>query len=405
MQQTSEVLSLLTEIDLIRDLSESTREVLSKQCTMGELGPKKRIRLTDIEGCRLFLVDGHAVRLTNGVTERLESYQGLSDPINLFANEGEFANDCVITETPCIVLKIPLTALESALNTSLEVSDIELDPSEGMFLAELYELITSNRLELPARPEIALKIQELTNDPDAGVQELTEVIQRDGTIAGALLHATNSPLFRGTKEIQSVRDAVLRFGFRNTRMLTTNLALRQSFKAKHNVTREAMAAVWSDSVLCSAYSYLLSDILGILNHDRALLAGLVAGIGAVPIIQFIEMRDANPRLARIESLIGKLRSITGVLVINYWGLGEDLVEVAEHSSHWEHRAEKPDYASITTVARWAALQSEGRPHPPATEVPAFATLGLLPPPQPGESIAQLIGSEKALETIKSMFTV
>jgi HD-like signal output (HDOD) protein len=404
MNETAEILSLLTEIDLIRDLSVPHREELSKHCSVNELAPKKRIRLTDSEGHRLFLVDGHAVRLSNGGSERLESYQGLSDPISLFDNDGD-DSDCVITETPCIVLRIPIQALDSALNSSLEVNDIELDPAEGEFLAELYELITSNRLELPSRPEVALKIQELTNDPDAGVTELTEVIQRDGTIAGALLHATNSPLFRGTKEIQSVRDAVLRFGFRNTRMLTTNLALRQAFKAKHSVTREAMARVWSEGVACSAYSYLLSDILGILNHERALLAGLVAGIGAVPIIQFIEMRDRAPQLERVETLIAKLRSITGVLVINYWGLGEDLVAVAEHSNHWDYHAETPDYASITTVARWAMLQSEGRPHPAASEVPAFATLGLLPPPAPGEPIAQLIGSEKALETLKSMFSV
>lgn len=403
MQQTSEVLSLLTEIDLIRDLSETTREELSRQCSVGELAPKKRIRLTDIEGNRLFLVDGHAVRLTNGVGERLESYQGLSDPIDLFS-DASGAGDCVITETPCIVLRIPVSALESALTSSLEVSDIELDPSEGEFLAELYELITSNRLELPARPEVALKIQELTNDPDAGVTELTEVIQRDGTIAGALLHATNSPLFRGAKEILSVRDAVLRLGFRNTRMLTTNLALRQAFKARHEVTREAMKAVWTDGVLRSAYSYLLSDTLNILHRERALLGGLVAGIGAVPIIQFIEMRDRDPQLERIESLVSKLRSITGVLVINYWGLGQDLVAVAEHSSQWDYRADEPDYASIAIVARWAFLQSEGRPHPDAAEVPAFAILGL-PPPPPGEPIARLAGSEKVLDSLKSMFAM
>lgn len=403
MQQTSEILSLLTEIDLIRDLSEAVREELSKQCAIGEFAAKKRIRLTDIEGSRLFLVDGHAVRLSDGVGERLESYRGLSEPFDLFYGP-DGVGDCVITETPCIVLRIPAAALTAALNAGTQVSDIELDPAEGEFLAELYELITSNRLELPARPEVALKIQELTNDPESGVAELTEVIQRDGTIAGALLHTTNSPLFRGAKEIQSVRDAVLRLGFRNTRLLTTNLALRQAFKAKHAVTREAMKTVWNDGVLCSAYSYILSDLLHLLNRERALLAGLVAGIGAVPIIQFIEMRDRDPQLARIESLTSKLRSITGVLVINYWGLGEDLVAVAEQSSTWDYRAETPDYASIATVARWAFLHHDQRPHPDAAAVPAFVTLGLSVPP-PGAPIAELAGRDKMLEALKSMFAM
>ncbi|MFD2112930.1 HDOD domain-containing protein [Thiorhodococcus fuscus] len=403
MQQTFEVPSLLAQIELTQDLAEEALNALSAQCWFGELGPKKRIRSVDVRAHRLFLVDGNMVRVYDGVTERLQSFHGLSDPIDLFP-EARDEGDCVITETACKLLRIPVAALEAALSNSTQVDDIDLDPTEAAFLAELYQLITDNRLELPARPEVALKIQELTSDPDAGIDELTEIIQHDGTIAGALLHATNSPLFRAAKEILSVRDAVLRLGFRNTRMLTTNLALRQAFKAKHTATRDAMARVWSDGVLCSAYSYLISDVLKVQHRERALLAGLVAGIGAVPIIQFIEMRDADPDPNLIESLVYKLSSITGVLVINYWGLGEDLVKVAEESSNWGYEAEEPDYASIGLVAKWAMLQSEGRPHPDAAEVPAFRTLGL-PPPEPGEPIAALADSGETLESLKSMFNL
>lgn len=403
MQQTSGPLSLLAVIELTRDLPQATCEELARHCRLGEVAPKQRIRVTDVKGGRLYLVDGHAVRLVNGVGERLQSYQGLSDPIEVFG-EVNGSDDSLITETKCVLLRIPAAALEAALSASLEVSDIELDATEGTFLAELYELISSNRLELPARPEVALKIQELTDDPDAGVAELTEVIQRDGTIAGALLHATNSPLFRGAKEILSVRDAVLRLGFRNTRMLTTNLALRQTFKARQESTRAAMQAVWEESVICSAFSYLLSDRLGFLHRERALLAGLVSGIGAVPIIQFLEVRNQDAGSVRIETLIDKLSSITGVLVINYWGLGEDLLGAAEHSGDWGYLASEPDYASISIVARWAALQSEGRPHPDAAEVPSFRVLGLVPPEQ-GEPIAQLAASGEELQSLKSMFNL
>ncbi|KXX65381.1 HDOD domain-containing protein [Marichromatium gracile] len=403
MSQTLEVLSLLAEMDITKDLPQAAREELAAHCGFGEVPAKQRIRLTESGGQRLFLVDGHLVRLTDGSGERFQSFRGLSDPIEVFDGVAR-GESMIVTESPCLLLKVSSAALESAQQSGLEVSDIELDATEGEFLAELYGLISSNRLELPARPEVAFKIQELTNDPEAGIVELTEVIQSDGTIAGALLHATNSPLFRATKQIQSVRDAVLRLGFRNTRMLTTNLALRQAFKARHVVTREAMQQVWADGVLCSAYSYLLAETLGLLHRERALLAGLVAGIGAVPIIQFIEMRDPDPSPELIASLVDKLSGITGVLVINYWGLGEDLVAVAEHSHDWSYVAPEPDYASIAIVARWAALQSEGREHPEASQVPAFATLGLTPP-APGEPIGELASSTETLESLKMMFDV
>lgn len=402
MSQSSEVFTVLGELELTKELPEEARRQLAAHCAFAELQPRQRIRLAPNAPERLFLLDGHVVRLVNGSGERLQGFRGLSDPIELF--EGCTAADdvSVITETPCVLLRVSNAALDEVLQSGMEVADMELDSTEGEFLAELYPLITNKKLELPARPEVALKIQELTNDPDAGIQELTEVIQSDGTIAGALLHATNSPLFRGAKEIQSVRDAVLRLGFRNTRMLTTNLALRQAFKARHATTREAMKSVWGEGVLRSAYAYVLADTLGVLNRDRALLAGLVAGIGAVPIIQFIERRDPDPRPELIQSLVSKLSSITGVLVINYWGLGEDLVRVAESFDDWSYRADAVDYASIALVAQWAALQSEGRECPDAAGVPAFALLGLTPP-QPGEPIAELASSGDALEALKSMF--
>lgn len=402
MQHNSEELTLLTDLELTRDLPEETRVALARNCRFEDISPKKRVKFSDVRADRMFLVDGHAVRLAQGVGERLQSFRGLSEPVDLFGDSAA-PEDCFITETPCTVLRIPSADLKSALSASLEVSDIELDATEGDFLSELYHLITNNLLTLPARPEVALKIQEMARDPDAGLAELTEIIQADGTIAGALLHATNSPLFRAAKEIKSIRDAVVRLGFRNTRMLAVNLALRQVFKARHSVTRTAMEAVWTDGVLCSAYSYLIADRLKVLDRERALLAGLIAGIGAVPIIQFVELRDANPELESIRSLIGKLSSITGVLVINYWGLGDDLVAVAEHQGDWTYQAAAPDYASIAIVARWAVLHSLDEPHPDGAEVAAFATLGI-EPPAPGEPIAMLEESGEALTALKSMFS-
>jgi len=406
MQQTPKTLeafSILSEIELTRDLSEEDRGRLAAQCRLEEYSLKHRMRLTDQRPDRLFLVDGHVARLENGVIERLQAFRGLSEPIDLMG-ETLAPDACLVTETPCLFLRIPADVFKAVLSTGTEVSDIELDAAEGDFLAELYHLINNNQLVLPARPEVALKIQELTNDPDAGIDALTEIIQRDGTIAGALLHATNSPLFRAAKEIKTIREAVVRLGFRNTRMLAVNLALRQAFRAKNEVTRAAMQESWAESVLCSAYSYVIAEVAHRLDGERALLAGLIAGIGAVPIIQFVETRGQGQTLAQVQSLVAKLASITGVLVINYWGLGEDLVRAAEHYGDWGYQADEPDYASIAILARWAALNSEGREVPDAASVPAFAVLGLTPPAA-GEPISELAGSERLLNNLKSMFNL
>ncbi len=400
MQSTFEIFHLLSEIELTHDLSDEARQELASHCHFEVWAVKQRVRAEDMVDDYLLLVEGRIASRSDQTTMRIENTQGQLPPLIFDPPDSQAL---AVTLTPCTVLRIPVAALDTARSETIEVNDIELDATESRLLAELYELIGNRQLQLPVRPEVALQIQRLTSDENSSIDKLTEIIQRDGAVAGGLLHATNSPLFRAAKPIRSIRDAVVRLGFRNTRMLTTSLALRQTFKARYTTTREAMQEVWAEGILCSAFAYVLADSLGILNRERALLAGLVADIGAVPIIQFIEQRDPEPQRARVNTLVTKLSPITGMLVINYWELGEDLIAVAENFHDWSYRAKEPDYASLTLIARWAMLHREEQPHPPAETVPAFQVLGISPP-APGAGIDLLNSRAQELQSLQDMFT-
>lgn len=402
MPKHPEIAELLAQIGLPSALSEMQLQQLADQCQLTPVEPDWRIYRRDLNALRLFLADGHALCRYDGLERQIESCLGLSAPVELFEH-GRNDDDLVLADTTCLLLRVPTSALD-ALETDaeLEVSDIELDDVESDFLGELYDLIDANCLELPARPEVALQIQQLTRDPEVGIEELTKLIQSDGTVAGALLHTTNSPIFRAAKEISSVRDAVIRIGFDNTRKLATNLALRQVFSARCKESRDAMAAVWNESAHCAVFSQLLSSKLKLLNPDRALLAGLISNIGAVPIIRFIDKRPEYAGMVQINEMVAKLRGIIGVLVINYWGLGEDMIKVAENSSNWSYRAAEPDYASIALVARWATAREEGLEHPPASEVPAFKVLKLSIPEE-GQGVIEIENDTSALKQLRRVF--
>ncbi|MCF8003651.1 MAG: HDOD domain-containing protein [Chromatiaceae bacterium] len=405
MPKHTDIVELLAQLSLPSELSEIQLQQLADQCQLIPVEPNWRIYRRDLHALRLFLADGHALCRYDGVERQIDSCLGLSAPVELFEHAGS-DDDLVLADTTCLLLRLPVYALEALealeVDTALEVSDIELDDIESDFLGELYELIDANCLELPARPEVALKIQQLTRDPDVGIEELTKLIQSDGTVAGALLHTTNSPIFRATKEISSVRDAVIRIGFDNTRKLTTNLALRQAFTARRKQSRDAMLAVWSESVHCAVFSQLISSELKLLNPERALLAGLISNIGAVPIIRFIDKRPEYAGTVQLDDMVAKLRGIIGVLVISYWGLGADMIKVAENSNNWSYRAAEPDYASIALVARWATAREEGLEHPPASEVPAFEVLKLSIPEE-GQGIIEIENNTNALKELRRVF--
>ncbi len=405
MPRNTEIANLLARMDLSRDLAKSDLAELATHCQLSRVDTNWRIRRRDLSGLRLFLVDGHLRACYDGFEQKVDSCLGLNSPPELF-DEGSSDEDLITAEGACILLRFPAAALDALTPTlsAVEVEDIELDDAESDFLAEIYELISSNRLELPARPEIALKIQALTANPEAGIGELIGLIQSDATLAGAILHATNSVRFRAAKEIYSVRDAVIRLGLDHTRILATNLAMRQIFKARQQATKQAMQEAWKESVHCSIFSHVLAEQLGILNPDRALLAGLVRNIGAVPIIQYIDRLAEAADAKQLALLIQKLLGISGVLVINYWGLGEDLVNVAENGNDWSYRAPAPDYATLALAARWAAAQQDGLPHPPAAAVPAFEVLNLAQP-DPKTGIVELQDSANTLDQLRRMFGI
>jgi len=403
MPKRPEIIDLLSQIELTRVLSPAQLEQLAEQSQLIWVEPDWRMHRRDLHGLRIFLADGQVRCHDDGLEQEIDTCLGLSEPVELFA-EGDGNGDQVIARTTCLLLRLPSASLDALTCEAepLEVNHIELDDAEGDFLAEIYALIDAKRLELPARPEVALQIQQLTRDPDAGIEELTKLIQSDATIAGALLHTTNSPFFRAAKEISSVRDAVVRIGFDNTRQLATNLALRQVFTANRPESRQAMHAVWTESAHCAVFSHLLSSEIGLLNPERALLAGLIANIGAVPIIRFIDKRPEYAESVHLSEMVAKLRGIVGVLVINYWGLGPDMISVAEHSDNWGYRAAAPDYASIVLVARWATAHDAGLEPPPAREVPAFEQLKLAIPEEE-QGVIELEQNASALKQLRRVF--
>ena len=61
-------------------------------------------------------------------------------------------------------------------------------------------------------PRVASKVFTLTNDPDAEVSELSQLIHSDQSIASHVLRIANSATYGGGDQIVSLQQAVARLG-------------------------------------------------------------------------------------------------------------------------------------------------------------------------------------------------
>ncbi|GLZ87772.1 HDOD domain-containing protein [Metapseudomonas resinovorans] len=248
-------------------------------------------------------------------------------------------------------------------------------------LQDLIKAIECDELVLPTLPEVALKVRETAEDPNAGIQDLTKVIGNDAALTARIIKVVNSPLLRTNKEITDLQMAISRLGINYTSNLATGLAMEQMFQATTDVVDRKMREVWNKSTEIAGICHVLCRHYTRLMPDQATLAGLVHQIGVLPILTYAE--EHNELLADSISLnhvIERIHPLIGDRILRAWEFPEPIAVVPSQYLDFSRNSARVDYIDIVQVA---TLQSYlGSEHPYTqldwAKVPAFAKLGLDP---------------------------
>ena len=246
---------------------------------------------------------------------------------------------------------------------------------------ELIQAIDNDELVLPTLPEVALRVRETAEDPNASIQDLTKVIGNDAALTARIIKVVNSPLLRTNREITDLQMAISRLGINYTSNLATGLAMEQMFQATSDVVDRKMREVWNKSTEIAGICHVLCRHYTRLMPDQATLAGLVHQIGVLPILTYAE--EHNELLADSISLnhvIERIHPLIGDHILRAWEFPEPIAAVPSQYLDFSRNSARPDYIDIVQVA---TLQSYlGSEHPYTqldwSQVPAFAKLGLDP---------------------------
>ncbi|MDH4564834.1 HDOD domain-containing protein [Pseudomonas sp. BN411] len=246
---------------------------------------------------------------------------------------------------------------------------------------ELIQAIESDELVLPTLPEVALKVRETAEDPNASIQDLAKVIGNDAALTARIIKVVNSPLLRTNKEITDLQMAISRLGINYTSNLATGLAMEQMFQATSDVVDRKMREVWNKSTEIAGICHVLCRHYTRLMPDQATLAGLVHQIGVLPILTYAE--EHNELLADSISLnhvIERIHPLIGDRILRAWEFPEPIAAVPSQYLDFSRNSTRVDYIDIVQVA---TLQSYlGSEHPYTqldwSQVSAFAKLGLDP---------------------------
>ncbi|TRX75900.1 HDOD domain-containing protein [Pseudomonas mangiferae] len=255
-------------------------------------------------------------------------------------------------------------------------------PSTDSLRFALYTRFLKGEAKIPQMPENALRIRRLLDDPRTSLEQLSRVINSDPPLAAYLLQFAESPMLRGARPCNSLRDVLGRLGTEKLYQLVLGFSMRNLFISKELPLQKVFRARWRASLERAAYCACLAARSPVASVDDALLAGLLQDIGSLPLLAELERwpdfpRDENALRALCEELSGPV----GVVILTAWKQPPAMIDVARQRREWHRDQAFADLADLVQVA--SLLQAlPPADAPPLRDAPALRRLF----PVVGESV-------------------
>jgi len=288
----------------------------------------------------------------------------------------------VVAHSAAAVLKVDLENLKNLLreapSDSYEVRKAlrEDQPEDKQLLLDIYADLRNNKLILPSLPEVAVRIRRLIDEGTNSAKKISQAVNTDPVIAAKLIKAANSPLFRGTKEFETSSQAIVRLGMQTTKQLVTSFTLKELFKARSNVLKKRMDALWQHSIEIAAICFVLAKHARGVDPEQGLLAGLLHDIGTVPILMYAEQYDTLVNDSQLlEKTIKELKTELGGVILKRWSFSEEMINATQHSENWRYQHEGgADITDLVIVAHLHQLMGSAEKAAQLDKVPAFRRL-------------------------------
>lgn len=269
---------------------------------------------------------------------------------------------------------------------------------------DILEAIETNRLPLPTQPEIAMSIEEATEDPNVTVGQLNKIIGRDPALTARIIRIANSPLVRGRMNITSLENAISRLGLNFVSNMAIGLAMEQLFKAQNSTIEKMMNGVWKHSAKVAGIAQMLAMRYSNQPSEHATLAGLLHEIGILPILSYAEknqkvLQAPSPLL---DAVIQKTEAKLGQAIMESWQFNQNIADVPTKLKEVYVKKNETDLADIVLVAKIHVLENTN--HPLAkldkTEIPAYQRMGL----DPTKSLSEIPELKEALAAAQGLLT-
>ena len=202
------------------------------------------------------------------------------------------------------------------------------DLSSLEFLSNMVDALAAGTVDLPAFPQVVIKVQEALRDPNYTPQKIARVISTERTLADRLLQMANSTAFNATgRVIIDLGVAINRLGAQKVYSVALGHAVA------HIRRNESLRSIgpqldelWSECVTVAHFSEAVAKRSS-LPFPGAFAAGLLHGIGRFYIlVQSASQGAWRPEVELNAALVDAWHPAIAKGVLKNWQMDEAVCE-------------------------------------------------------------------------------
>ena len=234
--------------------------------------------------------------------------------------------------------------------------------SDAMRLVEALTLeLAGEKLDLPSFPDIAVRVRKALTNDEVDIDDVARIISAEPALAARLLQLANSAALNTSgRRVTDLRSAISRIGFNMARSATIAFAMSQLRRAEaYKGLEEPLSELWNRSTHVAAVSRVVAKRFTQVNHDEALLVGLLQGVGKLYLLtRAVRFPALLADAGAYQRIVSEWHGRIAQAILRNWEMAEEIViaVVAGENTEREHEG-ATDLTDVLNVG--GALASLG----------------------------------------------
>ena len=222
---------------------------------------------------------------------------------------------------------------------------------------------------LPSPPVVAMRILDLSQDPDVDIGKVVDVVTMDPALTAKILRIANSPIYAIRRKTENLRQAILLLGLNGTLTMALSFSLAASM---HNNACQGFDynLFWRRSLAAATCARRLSVAAGIGASEEVFLAGLLQDIGMLALDKLqpefykelgVNQSDHNMLQELEREKLGADHAAIGGWLLQKWNLPESLQYAVAGSHNLQYLDSRSEHFTYALCVALSGLFTDALP--------------------------------------------